>query len=122
MYNFIHKYDDDIFDEMQLRMEDIMQLDETRRDTSANNMKLQTKVKHLYDKRETERHFQPDDMVLCWNARSEDKGKHGKFDPLWLGPFLVHANNGENLYFIKELIGNILELPVHGQFLKLYFS
>ena len=103
-------------------MEDIMQLDEIKRDAAANNLKLQTKVKHLFDKRATERHFLPGDLVLCWNARGEDKGKHGKFDPLWLGPFVVHSNNGENSYYIKELIGTIQELPVHGQFLKLYFS
>lgn len=106
MYNFIQQYDDDISDEMQLRMEDIMQLDETRRNASVNNVKLQTKVKHLYDRRATERNFQPDDMVLCWNARNEEKGKHGKFGPLWLGPFLVHAHCGENSYFIKKLTGD----------------
>lgn len=95
---------------MQLRMEDIMQLDETRRDASTNNVKLQAKVKHLFDKRATERKFHPGDLVLCWNARNEDKGKHGKFDPLWLGPFLVHAHCGENSYFIKELTGDVLEV------------
>lgn len=103
-------------------MEDIMQLDETTGDASKNNMKLEIKVKHFYDRRATERKFQPDDLVLCWNSKNEDKGKDGKFDPLCLGPFLVHAHCGENSYFIKELIGDILELLVHGQFLKLYFS
>ena len=43
-------------------------------------------MKHLYDKREIERKFEIDDMVLIWNARMEDKGKHDKFDPIWLGP------------------------------------
>jgi hypothetical protein len=29
------------------------------------------------------------DLVLKWDARREAKGKHGKFDNLWLGPFQV---------------------------------
>jgi hypothetical protein len=33
--------------------------------------------------------FKVDDLVLKWDARNEDKGKHGKFDHLWLGPFRI---------------------------------
>ena len=28
-------------------------------------------------------------MVLRWDARKEQKGKHGKCDNLWLGPFII---------------------------------
>ena len=57
-----------------------------------------------------------------WNARLEDKGKHRKFDPMWLGPSLVDSKWGDDSYFLEELSRDILELLVHAQFLKRYFS
>lgn len=36
-----------------------------------------------------------------WNARFKDKGKHGKFDPSWLGPYEVIVILGENIYHLK---------------------
>ena len=79
-------------------------------------------MKHLYDKRDIERKFEIGDMVLMWNARMEDKGKYGKFDPIQLGPYNICDINGEESYFLRDLTRDILELLVHGQFLKKYFS
>jgi hypothetical protein len=36
------------------------------------------------------RTFQKDDMVLLWDKRKEKPGKHGKFDSLWMGPYIIH--------------------------------
>ena len=36
------------------------------------------------------------DMVSFWNARQEEKGKNGKFDPTWLGSYLIHENKSED--------------------------
>ena len=58
--------------------------------------------------------FKLEDLILMWNARIEDKGKYGKFDPIWLVPYLIEATWGEDSYVLKDLLGNILELPVHG--------
>ena len=79
-------------------------------------------MKHLYDKQAIERKFEIGDMLLMWNARLEDKGKHGKIDPIWLGPYSIYDTNGEDSYVVRDLTRDILELPVHGQFLKRYFS
>lgn len=54
MYKFVQLYDDDIDDEMQLRIEDLITLDETRRESVSENPKLQLQVKNLYDKRVVE--------------------------------------------------------------------
>ena len=40
MYEFVQVYEDDVVDEMQLRMDDILQLEETRRESSVQNAKL----------------------------------------------------------------------------------
>ena len=78
-------------------------------------------MKHLYDKKKTERKFKIGDMVLMWNARIEDKGKHGKFDPVWLGPYNISDMHGEDSYLLSNLTGDILEFIIHGKFLKRYF-
>jgi hypothetical protein len=44
-------------------------------------------MKEIFDKRIKEISFMIGDLVLKWDARREGKGKHGKFDNLWLGPF-----------------------------------
>ena len=102
-------------------MDELVGLAKVRKGASIRNMKLQLQTKQLYDKRETVKKIESDDLVLMWNARLEDKGKHEKFDPIRLGPYLVDSSWGEDSYFIKELLGSLLELLVHGQFLKRYF-
>lgn len=122
LHRFIQKYDDEIIDDMQERMNELVGLDEKRKDASVKNAKLQLQMKHLFDRKIVERKFQVDELVLMWNAQVEFKGKHGKFDPIWLGPYLIDSKWGDDSYILKELFGGILELPVHGQFLKKYFS
>ena len=53
---------------------------------SQNLIQLQEKIKKIYDKKTKAEKFQLDDVVLKWDERNEDKGKHGKFDNLWKGP------------------------------------
>ena len=53
--------------------------------------------------------------VLRWDLGREDKGKHGKFDFLWKGPFVIQAVQGYNTYFLKSLDGSAAEGgPVNG--------
>ena len=121
LYNYIQIYDDEIIDDMHQRIDELAGLVETRKEASVRSMKLQLQTKNLYDRRTVIKKFQPEDLVLMWNARLQDKGKHGKFDPIWLGPYLIDSSWGNDSYFIKDLSGNLLELPVHGQFMKRYF-
>jgi hypothetical protein len=44
--------------------------------------KYQDSKKALFDKKVKDREFLPGDLVLRWEARKEDVGKHGKFDHL----------------------------------------
>ena len=61
-------------------------------------------------------------MALLWDVRWSDKGTHGKFDPLWFGPFMVVEVKGNNTFALENLEGDILKMPVNGQFLKPYFQ
>jgi len=42
----------------------------------------QYKMKNIFDIKAKEIDFKVADLVLRWDTRREDKGKHGKFDPL----------------------------------------
>ena len=50
---------------------------------------FQDKVKSIFDKKAKPNNFQQGDLVLKWDARHEDKGKHGKFEQLWKGPYHI---------------------------------
>ena len=49
----------------------------------------QQRIKVMFDKREKVDNFQVGDWVLKWDAVRQDKGKHEKFDSLWIGPFVI---------------------------------
>ena len=54
----------------------------------------------MLEKRAKADNFQVGDRVLKWDAVRHDKGKHGKFDSLWIGLFViaqVHKNNSFKL-------------------------
>lgn len=122
MYKFAQEYDEEICDDMQHRINNLVQLDESRREAQVKNLKMQLQVKHLYDRKDSPKKFEVNNMVLTQNARAQDKGKHGKFESLWMSPYLIVNNHEEDSYFLQSLTGEIFELPVHGQFLNPYFS
>ena len=43
----------------------------------------------MFDKRAKVDNFQVGDWVLKWDSVRKDKGKHGNFDSLWIGPFVI---------------------------------
>ena len=62
-------------------------------------------------------------LVLKWEARIEEKGKHGKFDHIWQGPYKIFALSGRNAYFLSDLDGKYVGFgPINGRDLKHYIS
>ena len=83
----------------------------------------QDKVKHVFDKRAKANCFNLGDLVLKWDARHEDKGKHGKFEELWKGPYSIYSFSGRNAYFWEDSEGNRVGIgTINGIFLKHYLS
>ena len=80
-------------------------------------------MKKLFDKRVKIDDFQLGDSVLKWKARIEEKGKHGKFDHIWQGPYKFFALSGGNACFLSDLNGRQVGFgPINGRFLKHYIS
>jgi hypothetical protein len=59
-------------------------------------------MKEIFDKISKERRIMRGYLVLKWDARREEKGKHGKFDNLCLGPFEVIAVQDNNIYDLAQ--------------------
>ena len=59
--------------------------------------------------------------MLKWDALKEDK--HGKFDHMWVGPYVVAGHKGKNAFILEYPNGVLLDSgPVNGRFLKHYLS
>jgi hypothetical protein len=43
--------------------------------------------------------------VLKWDAPKQDKGKHDKFEALWIGPFKISEVFSNNTYRLQDLEG-----------------
>jgi hypothetical protein len=109
--------------DMQRRVNQIICLQQTRDQVYNRVQILQEKLKKAFDRRTKAEDFNIGDKVLKWDSRRESKGKHGKFDSLWRGPFLIQAVQGNNTYFLENLNKTDLdEGPVNGRMLKHYFD
>jgi len=65
--------------------------------------------------------FKIGDLVLKWDKAHEEKGKHSKFQRMWLGPFQIVEIIGPSTFMLKELARKREYLPVNGKILKEYF-
>eukprot|EP00253_Pinus_taeda_P005377 PITA_05377 len=109
--------------DMQRRVNQIICLQQTRDQVYTRVQILQEKLKKAFDRRTKAEDFNIGDKVLKWDSRRESKGKHGKFDSLWRGPFLIQAVQGNNAYFLENLDKTDLdEGPINGRMLKHYFD
>ena len=69
----------------------MIHLQQTWDEVFQNTSKLQEMIKRIYDWKTKEDDFKIGDVVLHWDARNEDKGKHGKFENLWKGPYRIYT-------------------------------
>jgi len=80
-------------------------------------------MKRAFDRHTKEDDFKVNDLVLKWDVRNEDRGKHGKFEHLWLGPFKIVSYHGNNAYLLQEINGDLISGGlVNGRFLKHYLA
>eukprot|EP00253_Pinus_taeda_P011343 PITA_11343 len=109
-------------DPMQRRINQMIHLQQTREEVFQNTCKLQERIKKIYDRKAKADTLQLDEVVLRWDARHEDKGKHGKFENLWKGPYNIAAYRGQNAFLLKEINGDECPGgPINGWLLKRYY-
>ena len=64
------------------------------------------------------KYFEVGDLVLKWDKTHEEKGKHSKFQMLWLGPFQVARKIGPSTFILQTLEDIVESLHVNGLILK----
>ena len=109
-------------DDMEQRLSQIIELDESRRASLDQLLRHQESVKGTFDKSAKPRSFQIGDMVLLWDKRREKPGKHGKLDSLWRGPYIICDFVGTNSFILNTMEGERLNLPMNRQQLKMFYS
>ena len=97
-------------------------LEEEREKEKTKFIAYQHIVKRWFDKHKAkEKNFEVGDLVLKWNRANEPKGKHSKFQNLWLEAFQVAEKIGVGTYKFQNMRGEPDTLPVNDQALKQYF-
>jgi ribonuclease HI/transposase InsO family protein len=117
---FVQQYDTDA-EAIQGRINQLIELDETRRNALGQMIKNQEKVKNTFDHKARGRNFVEGDLVLLWDKRKEKPGMHKKFDSLWGGPYKIRSCAGVNSYNLETMEGEILKLPVNALHIKRYY-
>jgi hypothetical protein len=101
------------------RINQIIEVHQNRAEVDDRLQKYQDNMKSLFDKKTKDREFLLGDLVLKWDARKEDAGKHDKFDHLWFRPFRIAATEGKNSFLLENLDGKTFDAPINGCYLKI---
>ena len=106
---------------LQARINTILKLEETRCKSKERFNHQQEIVK--FDKHKFEnKDFEIGYLVLKWDHPLDEKGKHTKFQHLWIGLFQIVENLGPSTYKLQDLQGWEENLRVNGLVLKHYFT
>jgi hypothetical protein len=107
---------------LQKTIDTLLMLEEEREKAKSKFIAHQQIVKIWFDKHKAkEKNFEVRDLDLKWDRANEPKGKHSKFQNLWLRPFQVAEKIGPDTYRLHNLRREPEALPVNGQALKQYF-
>ena len=75
--------------DIQRRVYALIELQQEREAIEEKAQMYTKEIKQRFDRKIKENIFSCGDMILRWDARKEQKGKHGKFDNLWFGSFII---------------------------------
>ena len=99
----------------------MIHLEQTWEEVFQITSKIHERIKRIYDRKTKEYDFKIRDVVLRWDARNEDKGKHGKLEKLWKSPYQISTFRGQNYFLLDEMNGEpCLVGPINSRLLKHY--
>jgi RNAse (barnase) inhibitor barstar len=82
------------------RVNQLIEVQQNRAEVDEKLQKYQNNMKSLFDKNAKYREFLPVELVLKWDARKENVGKHDKFDHICFGPFKITTSEGKNSFLL----------------------
>eukprot|EP00253_Pinus_taeda_P001548 PITA_01548 len=102
-------------DDMAKRICDLAEVHQIRDQLVEKSAAHQKRIKEAFNRKAKIDNFQVGDLVLKWDAFKEKKGKHGKFDALWTGPFIIAQIQGNNTFMLQSMEGEaVFDGPVNG--------
>ena len=102
------------------RMNALMDL-EGQRMFSLGNIKIRHQtVKKYFNKSVKDVKFKVNEKVLVWDSAHANRGRHSKFQKLWLGPFKIAFVLGANYYIVKDLQERLFSYNTNDSHLKHY--
>ena len=108
---------------LQMRIYNLLKAEEARSKARESFKQQQEVIKRWFNKhKEGTKDFEVGDLVLKWDHPHDEKGKHTKFQQLWVGHFQIAAKLGPSTYKLQDLQGWEENLLVNGLVLKPYFS
>jgi hypothetical protein len=102
------------------RINALLALEEQRSFSLENIKRRQQTVKKYFNRRAKAVEFKIDDKVLLWDSTHAERGRHSKFQKLWLGPFKITFILGTNSYLLKDLEEKFFSYSTNGSHLKHY--
>ena len=105
--------------ELEERLLHLENLDEQCRDALTANEAHKNRVKNQYDKSVKPRISSKGELVFLWDQDKEPLGA-GKFNCMWLGPYVMSKVLKKGAYELTDLEGNKLLEPRNGLYLKKY--
>ena len=89
---------------LQMRIYNLLKAEESRSKARERFKQQQEIVKRWFDKhKDGTKYFEVGDLVLKWHYPHDEKGKHMKFQQLWVGPFQIVAKLGPSTYKLQDL-------------------
>jgi hypothetical protein len=85
------------------RINALVSLEEQINFNLDNLKRRQQTMKKYFNKRAKVVEFKIDDKVLLWDSTHAERGRHSKFQKLWLGPFKITFILSTNSYLLKDL-------------------
>jgi hypothetical protein len=85
------------------RINALLDLEEKMMFSFDNIKRRQQTVKKYFNKSVKTVKFRVNEKVLLWDSTHADRGRHSKFQKLWLGPFKIGFVLGTNSYILKDL-------------------
>eukprot|EP00253_Pinus_taeda_P023930 PITA_23930 len=100
---------------------ELIHLDKTHRDAALANEAHTKHIKAQYEQNVKPRVFSKGDLVLL-DDQDSDKLRASKFEPLWMGPYIVKFILKKGAYELIDYDGIPLSQPRNGLYLKRYFA
>jgi hypothetical protein len=82
------------------RIHQLVEVQQAREQIVDRIQDHQQRIKQVFDKKAKKERFQIGDLLLKWDAPKQDKGKHAKFEALWIGPFRISETFSNNTYML----------------------